>query len=121
MVTAREAWFETVGGPEVIQWRETELAAPGPGEVLVRTTAVGLNFIDTYYRRGIYPADLPGRLGQEAAGVVEETLGQVRAWMAEVAAREVQTAQIVWIARRELVDLGERRIGRVFLGETVTP
>jgi NADPH:quinone reductase len=71
MVRAREAWFDTVGGPEVLQWRETELAAPGPGEVLVRTTAVGLNFIDTYYRRGIYPADLPSRLGQEAAGVVE--------------------------------------------------
>lgn len=71
MVRAREAWFETVGGPEVMQWRDTELAAPGPGEVLVRTTAVGLNFIDTYYRRGIYPAELPSRLGQEAAGVVE--------------------------------------------------
>jgi NADPH2:quinone reductase len=71
MVRAREAWFESVGGPEVMQWRDTELAAPGPGEVLVRITAVGLNFIDTYYRRGIYPAALPSRLGQEAAGVVE--------------------------------------------------
>lgn len=71
MVTAREAWFETTGGPEVIRWREAALPAPGPGEVLVRTTAVGLNFIDTYYRRGIYPAALPSRLGQEAAGVVE--------------------------------------------------
>lgn len=71
MVTAREAWFETTGGPDVIGWRDAALPAPGPGEVLVRTTAVGLNFIDTYYRRGIYPAELPSRLGQEAAGVIE--------------------------------------------------
>ncbi len=71
MVTAREAWIERTGGPEVIQWREAELPAPGAGEVLVRNTAIGLNFIDTYYRRGIYPAELPSRLGMEAAGVVE--------------------------------------------------
>jgi NADPH2:quinone reductase len=71
MVTAREAWFEQTGGPEVIAWRETALAPPGPGEVLLRNTAVGLNFIDTYYRRGIYPADLPSRLGMEGAAVVE--------------------------------------------------
>ncbi len=71
MVTAREAWFEATGGPEVIGWRDVELPPPGPGEALVRTTAIGLNFIDTYYRRGIYPAELPSGLGMEGAGVVE--------------------------------------------------
>lgn len=59
------------GGPEVIEWEEVELPPPGEGEVRVRTTAVGLNFIDTYFRRGIYPAELPTGLGQEAAGVIE--------------------------------------------------
>lgn len=71
MVSAREAWFTRTGGPEVIEWREVELPPPGPGEATVRTSAVGLNFIDTYFRRGIYPAELPSRLGQEMAGVVE--------------------------------------------------
>lgn len=71
MVTAREAWFERPGGPEVIQWRDVETPPPGPGEAQVRVTAVGLNFIDTYFRRGIYPAELPSRLGQEMAAVVE--------------------------------------------------
>jgi len=68
---ARQAFIEQHGGPEVIRWRTVELDPPGPGEVLVRQTAVGLNYIDTYHRRGIYPIELPGGLGSEAAGVVE--------------------------------------------------
>ena len=68
---ARTAVFERHGGPEVIAWRDVDLAAPGPGEALVRQTAIGLNFIDTYHRRGIYPVELPSGLGLEAAGVVE--------------------------------------------------
>jgi NADPH2:quinone reductase len=68
---ARVARIERTGGPEVIQWTETELPAPGPGQVLIRHTAVGLNYIDTYHRSGVYPVDLPGGLGIEAAGVVE--------------------------------------------------
>ncbi|MEN9684028.1 MAG: Quinone oxidoreductase 1 [Pseudomonadota bacterium] len=68
---AVQAYFEQTGGPEVIQWREVDLPAPGPGEVLVRHEAVGLNFIDTYFRSGLYPAPLPSGLGSEAAGVVE--------------------------------------------------
>jgi len=65
------AFIETQGGPEVIQWREVELPPPGPGEVRMRNTAVGLNFIDTYHRGGLYPVKLPAGLGVEAAGVVE--------------------------------------------------
>jgi NADPH:quinone reductase len=68
---ARVATFETTGGPEVIQWMDIDVPKPGPGEVRFRSTAVGLNFIDTYHRRGIYPVPLPSGLGLEAAGVVE--------------------------------------------------
>ena len=67
----RQAFIERTGGPDVIQWRDIEVAAPGPGQVLVRHDAVGLNFIDTYHRSGLYPIELPGTLGGEAAGVVE--------------------------------------------------
>jgi NADPH2:quinone reductase len=63
--------IDEFGGPEVMQWREVAVAEPGPGEVLLRHTAVGLNFIDTYHRSGLYPLDLPSGLGSEAAGIVE--------------------------------------------------
>lgn len=58
------------GGPEVLTWRERPEALPGPGEALIRHTAVGLNFIDIYHRSGLYPLRLPAGLGMEAAGVV---------------------------------------------------
>lgn len=61
------------GGPEVLQWREVEVGRPGPGQVRVRQRAIGLNYIDVYYRTGVYaPAALPFTPGQEAAAVVEE-------------------------------------------------
>lgn len=61
-----------IGGPEVLRWEAVEVPAPGPGEVLLRQTAVGLNFLDTYYRSGLYALPgLPSGLGSEAAGVVE--------------------------------------------------
>ena len=59
------------GGPEVMQWEQDDLGDPGPGQVRVRHTVIGLNFIDTYHRSGLYPLPLPTRLGVEAAGVVE--------------------------------------------------
>lgn len=68
---AVQAFIAANGGPEVIQWQTVDLPAPGPGEVLLRHEAVGLNFIDTYIRTGLYPARLPTGLGFEAAGVVE--------------------------------------------------
>ncbi|MDY0960419.1 quinone oxidoreductase [Sphingomonas sp. CFBP8993] len=67
----KTAFIEKTGGPEVIQWRDEDLPPPGPGEVRMRHHAVGLNYIDTYHRSGLYPIDLPGKLGSEAAGVVE--------------------------------------------------
>ena len=63
--------FDQTGGPDVLQWVEAPLDAPAAGEVQVRHRAVGVNFIDTYHRSGLYPVPLPSGLGQEAAGVVE--------------------------------------------------
>ena len=63
--------IEHQGGPEVLQWQQVELGAPGPGEVLVRHGAVGVNFIDIYHRSGLYPLQLPSGLGLEGAGTVE--------------------------------------------------
>ena len=61
------------GGPEVLRWEEVEVTRPGPGEARIRQTAIGLNFIDTYHRSGLYPLpSLPATLGMEGAGVVEE-------------------------------------------------
>ena len=59
------------GGPDVLQWEEIEVGAPGPGQVLLRQTAVGLNFIDVYHRTGLYPLPLPFIPGMEATGTVE--------------------------------------------------
>ena len=60
------------GGPEVLRWEEVEVGDPGPGEVRLEQTAVGLNFIDVYQRTGLYPmGSLPAVIGLEAAGVVE--------------------------------------------------
>ncbi|HZS83117.1 MAG TPA: quinone oxidoreductase [Stellaceae bacterium] len=60
------------GGPEVLSWEEVSLGKPGPGEVRLRHTAIGLNYIDTYHRSGLYPLPLPTTIGSEGAGVVEE-------------------------------------------------
>jgi NADPH2:quinone reductase len=68
---ALSAVIERTGGPEVIEWREADLPDPGAGEVRMRHTAVGLNYIDAYYRSGLYPAQMPSGLGSEAAGVVD--------------------------------------------------
>jgi NADPH2:quinone reductase len=62
--------YET-GGPEKMRWEEVEVGSPGPGQVLVRNTAVGLNFVDVYHRIGMYPNALPFTPGLEGAGVVE--------------------------------------------------
>lgn len=59
------------GGPEVLEWEEVDVPDPGEGEAQIRHTAIGLNFIDTYHRTGLYPVDLPTGLGSEAAGIVE--------------------------------------------------
>lgn len=62
--------YET-GGPEIMKLEEIELPDPGKGEGRVRRKAIGINYIDTYHRSGLYPISLPSGLGLEAAGVVE--------------------------------------------------
>ena len=59
------------GGPEVMTWEPVEVGAPGAGEIRMRNTAIGVNYIDTYHRSGLYPLPLPTGLGTESAGVVD--------------------------------------------------
>jgi NADPH2:quinone reductase len=81
-VMERVARIERTGGPEVIGWSDVDLPPPGRGEVRLRHHAVGLNFIDTYHRGGLYPVPLPSGLGMEAAGVVEAVGADVPGWRA---------------------------------------
>ena len=62
--------FHKTGGPNVLQWEDVEVGAPGPGQVKLKATAIGLNYIDTYHRSGLYPVPLPAGIGLEGAGVV---------------------------------------------------
>ncbi|TQM32470.1 quinone oxidoreductase family protein [Nocardia bhagyanarayanae] len=68
---AQAVRFYRTGSPEVLRWEEVEVGEPGPGQVRIRHEAVGLNFADTYFRSGLYPAPLPAGMGVEAAGVIE--------------------------------------------------
>ena len=63
--------LEKTGGPEALQWKEVQVGDPGEGQVRIRHTAIGLNYIDVYMRSGLYPIPVPGGLGLEAAGVIE--------------------------------------------------
>lgn len=63
--------FYETGGPEVLRLERVQIGEPGPGEARVRHVAVGINFADTYFRTGLYPAKLPSGIGMEASGVVE--------------------------------------------------
>src|SRR3954468_24169617 len=71
MSTAKAIRINQVGGPEVMQYVDVEVGEPGPGEVRLRHKACGLNFIDVYFRSGLYPQPLPAGLGMEGAGIVE--------------------------------------------------
>jgi len=62
--------FHRTGGPEVMQWEDVEVGAPGPGQVKLKATAIGLNYLDTYHRTGLYPMPLPSPIGMEGAGQV---------------------------------------------------
>ena len=63
--------FHAAGGPDVLSWDDVDVADPGADQIRIRHTAVGLNYIDTYHRSGLYPLPLPSGIGMEAAGVVE--------------------------------------------------
>src|SRR5215510_3885354 len=64
--------FEKPGGPDVLTWQTVEVGKPGQGQVRLRHTVVGVNYIDTYHRSGLYQLQMPSGLGSEGAGVVEE-------------------------------------------------
>ncbi|RJS93527.1 quinone oxidoreductase [Salinisphaera sp. Q1T1-3] len=70
-MATRQIQFQRTGAPEVLELAEVDLPAPGPGEVRIANKAIGLNFIDIYFRNGLYPIDLPSPLGTEGAGIVE--------------------------------------------------
>jgi NADPH2:quinone reductase len=63
--------FDNTGGPEVLELQDIDLPQPAPGQVRVKHTAIGVNFIDTYHRSGLYPVPLPSGIGLEAAGTVD--------------------------------------------------
>jgi NADPH2:quinone reductase len=72
-MSSRVVRIHATGGPEMLRLETLDPGRPGPGEALIRQTAIGVNFIDTYHRTGLYPLpSLPHALGQEAAGVIEE-------------------------------------------------
>lgn len=72
-----EIRIHQTGGPEVLQWEDVEVGAPGPGQVRLNQTSVGLNFIDVYHRTGLYTLPLPFVPGMEAAGTVDSVGGGV--------------------------------------------
>jgi len=75
---AREVKIEKNGGPEVLKIITVKIEKPNPDEVLIEQKAIGLNFIDTYHRSGLYPVDLPSRMGAEGAGIIKEIGSKVK-------------------------------------------
>src|SRR5581483_8090521 len=71
--TMKAALVNQVGGPEKIEYTDVPAPEPGPGEARVKVAAIGINYIDTYFRSGLYKADPPIVLGQEGAGTVDKT------------------------------------------------
>ena len=67
------------GGPEVLTYVEKPQPSPGPGEVLIKAEAIGVNFLDTYFRSGQYPREVPFVLGNEVCGTVEAVGDEVAA------------------------------------------
>jgi NADPH2:quinone reductase len=68
---AKAVRYHKQGGPEVMQYEDVQVGDPGPGQARIRHTAIGVNFVDTYQRSGLYPMQLPQVAGNEGAGVVE--------------------------------------------------
>ena len=89
------------GGPEVMEYVDVEVGEPGPGEARVRHEAIGINFIDVYFRTGLYPQPLPSGIGMEGAGVVE-AIGE--------GVTEVKVGDRVAYAGRPLGSYAESRI-----------
>ena len=70
--------INTTGGPEVLELKDVDVKSPRPNEIKIKNYAIGLNFIDTYHRSGLYPVKLPSGIGMEGSGVVEEVGSNVK-------------------------------------------
>jgi NADPH2:quinone reductase len=110
MSTTHAVRVHEFGGPESLRFESVELPDPAPGEVQIRHTAIGLNFIDTYERSGLYPLSLPSVLGHEAAGIVERIGRRVRGFavgdrVAYASSRQGAYAEHRNVAAAELVKL----------------
>ena len=68
------------GGPEVLELKDITLDKPGEGEVTIEHKAIGLNYIDTYHRSGLYPLELPSGIGGEGAGIIKEIGSKIEFW-----------------------------------------
>ena len=93
------------GGPEALSWEPESVADPAEGEIAVRHTAIGVNFIDIYQRTGLYPIALPACLGREAAGVVEAVGKRVRGF-------KVGDRVLYLVGRRRFLSRAAQRAGR---------
>ena len=89
--------FDKPGSSDVLQYVDVDLPPPGKGQVRIRHTAIGVNFIDTYHRTGLYPLPMPSGLGSEAAGVIEA--------LGEGVSERVTVGEGVaeWLGEREIV------------------
>ena len=70
--------IEKTGGPEVLKIENIKISEPGPNDVLIKTKAIGLNYIDTYHRSGSYPLPLPSGIGVEASGIIKKIGSKVK-------------------------------------------
>ena len=84
------------GGPEVLTYIEKPQASPGPGEVLIKADAIGVNFLDTYFRSGQYPRDVPFIIGNEVCGTVEAVGDDV---LLDVQGAQKAGLRAVWLNR----------------------
>ena len=89
----RAAEIKKTGGPEVIELKDIELSEPKSGEVLIKQVAIGLNYIDTYHRSGLYPVPLPSGIGLEGAGKLKK-LAQVLMVLKKVIRLHMQLHQL---------------------------
>src|ERR687888_234911 len=88
---AKAIRYHRQGGPEVLQLDDIQVGEPGEGQVRIRHTAIGVNFVDTYQRSGLYPMALPGIAGNEAAGVVEAVGLIAGQWLKKLGANTIGT------------------------------
>ncbi len=103
---AKAVRYHKQGGPEVLQLDEVQVGEPGPGQVRVRHTAIGVNFVDTYQRSGLYPMQLPQVAGNEGAGVVEAVGADEHPALALVQVRVGAALLLARLTRRSADQLG---------------